>query len=597
MPALTPPWLPLRPDLPGREAEIARALATLGAGGAAGIQGAPGIGKTAIAGAVAARFGRRVLAVNLAGCVDEGDVTRALGAALRVHPVGDEGAALDALRGLGPTLLVADDVADEAVVDLLRRVAADAADVVLLVVSEAPLLGDEAVFVGPLPDALLAELGPPDEEGRSPLWARVAAAMSTTVPLARERLQARAAALAAWPTGLAGPTPDLPAAALLPDLRDRVVLRRGLAARLSPPADAVALAAHTLGPLLALAEGAALRAEPDPRDLLVLRRVAREHPDAAVATRAAAAAVRLATVAGQVDVARAFVRAAQPRAASAKDRALLAWADGDALLAMGEAEEARARYAEASEGLRRARAPRLHATLHRRAGDRFAARGLVRAAEAHYRQARWFYRSEASTLGVAAALRGAADLAVSGGEWVSAGTLHEQVATALTDLGDEAARERANLRLGEATLALARGEYGRAERLLAGLAGLATEDTLLAANVQRRRADLLLRRGLPDEAQAAAKRAADLYASVGEPLAQAACVRLGGDIAAVAGRLADARAAYHAALRLQVRLQDLRGLLRTLEHAAVVEEAAGRPDVARRRREQRAAVVATLGEG
>ena len=60
---------------------------------------------------------------------------------------------------------------------------------------------------------------------------------------------------------------------------------------------------------------------------------------------------------------------------------------------------------------------------------------------------------------------------------------------------------------------------------------------------------------------------------------------------AAAGRLPEARAGYREAVRLQVRVQDLRGLLRTLEHAAVVEDALGDTDAARRLREQRAAVM------
>ena len=67
-------------------------------------------------------------------------------------------------------------------------------------------------------------------------------------------------------------------------------------------------------------------------------------------------------------------------------------------------------------------------------------------------------------------------------------------------------------------------------------------------------------------------------------------MRLEGDIAAAAGWLEDARASYRTALRLQVRGQDLAGLSRTLDHAATLEEALGQTALARRLREQRAAV-------
>ena len=52
-------WLPLRPDLPGRADVIALARTRLAEGGVS-LSGAPGIGKTSVAGAVLAGSGRAV---------------------------------------------------------------------------------------------------------------------------------------------------------------------------------------------------------------------------------------------------------------------------------------------------------------------------------------------------------------------------------------------------------------------------------------------------------------------------------------------------------------------------------------------------------
>lgn len=590
---MIPAWLPLRPDLPGRAAEIAEGRARLERDGIFTIGGAPGIGKTSLAGAVVAIPGRTLVAVSLLGCEDAADAVRALGEAVGIRPVGDEGALFDAMRAYGPLDLVADDIGTDAVLEPLHRAAAAAADARLVLVSEAPLPG--GVEIGGLSDALLQALAPdadPAGFDGNPLLARLSGALSVPLDEALARLGALGGLLAAFPVGFAGLGGSLPAVATVPDA-DRVVLRRGIAARIRPlaDADAAAMALPAVEGLLALARGAHVPGLPDPRDLLLLRRLATLVPARADACRCLAAAARLAAAAGQVQVARALLVDRLREGGAPADVATLLWADGDALLAVGEVEDALGRYVDASALFRRARDPARAATLHRRVADRLAARGQVSQAESHYRQARQLYRAEDDAVGVAATLRGAADLAVGAGEWVTAGTLHEQVA-ATVDRAGGAALERANLRLGEATLAIARGEYSRAERLLHALGVLANDQPLLRANVARRRADLLLRRGDHEGATGAARQAAALYATLGEAPANAACARLLGDVAAAAGRLEEARATYRQALRLQVRIQDLRGLLKTLEHAAVVEESLGRLDEARKLREQRAAVMA-----
>ncbi len=590
---MIPPWLPLRPELPGRAALIAEARERLARDGMLVLVGLPGVGKTAAAGAVVAESGRGLVAVSLLGCEDAADAVRALGEALGVRPVGDEAALLEAVRAAGPVDVLVDDVGSEAVLEPAQRAVAASADARLLVVAEEAVLAD-ALVVEPLPDDVLATIAPnhdPAGLDGSPLLARLAAAFGVPVPDALGRLGPGAELLAAFPVGFGGLGAPLPAVAAVPDSADRVVLRRGIAARLPrlAPAEAAARALPAVEGLLALARGAHPPVVPDPRDLLLLRQLAGTTASAEDAVRCLAAAARLATAAGQVQVARALLADRLRTGGPPAQLATLLWADGDALVAAGEVDDALGRWADASALYRRARDPQRAATVHRRAADRLAARGEIVHAEAHYRHARQLYRGEDDTIGVAATLRGAADLAVGAGEWVSAGTLQEQV-SATVDPGGAAPLERANLRVGEASLALARGEFARAGRVLDGLGALAADQPLLRANVTRRRADLLLRRGDHEGAATAAKQAASLYATLGEAPAHAACVRLLGDVAAAAGRLADARTSYGEALRLQVRVQDLHGLVRTLDHAAVVEEALGNPDGARQLREQRAAV-------
>mgnify|MGYP001617504486 CR=1 FL=1 len=225
--------------------------------------------------------------------------------------------------------------------------------------------------------------------------------------------------------------------------------------------------------------------------------------------------------------------------------------------------------------------------------DRLAERGLVDRAEEAWRRARQAARIVGDESGVAAALRGAAGLAVSRGEWVGAGALHEEAGEA----AGAGVVERTNLKLGEVSLALVRGEGGRIRRALDALEATAGDDALLRANLWRRRADALLRQGDTDGAMIAADRAAGLYGNLGEFVARGAALRLLGDIGGVAGRPVEAIDAYNRALRQQMRVRDWRGLTRTLDHAAALEEHLGRTARARLLRDQRAAVVRVSVEG
>ncbi len=584
---MTPPWLPLSPDLPGREDAISAGLRALDRSAIVGIVGPPGVGKTSVAGAMLARSGRAGVGISFVGCESGPDAMRALGDALGARPRGNELAVTVALRKFEAALVVADDVASEDVLDTLQQVVAAVPGTSALVVSETAYLSESI------------ELG---DVGENPLLARVAAAMGLSIADALTRISRRAGALVAFPMGLpADAGLGIPAVALRPDLRDRAVLRRGVAVHLTPGADAVESALSYVGSQLALARGAHLDDSIDIRDALLFRALARSLPTRVDGAMCMGVAARLVAVAGQVDVARQMIQAhadGVDRGPSASDaHAMLLWADGDVLLLSGEVDDALRRFRDAAERFHRTGAVAMHATLLRRTADRLAVRSEIVTAEEGYRQARAIYRALGDHDGVAATLRGAADLSVCSGEWVSAGALHEQIAEQIGDaVGAELSAEWMNLRMGQASLATARGEYAAAEVMLASLSDAAAREPLLRANVFRRKADLLLRRGQHDGASSAADQAASLYAQVGEGPAQAAAMRLGADIAAAAGKLADARSRYRKAMLLQVRLRSMHGLARTLSHAAALEEALGNIDGARRMRAQRGAVVEAMGE-
>ncbi|MFN7147167.1 MAG: AAA family ATPase, partial [Myxococcota bacterium] len=349
---MIPPWLPLRPDLPGRAARIAEARARLDRDGVLVLVGMPGVGKTSLAGAVVAGAGRSLVAVSLLGCEDAADAVRALGDALGVRPVGDEGAILDAVRAMGPVDVLVDDVATEGVLEPVQRAVAACADARLVVIAEEAVLG-EHVVVEPLEDAVLATLAPDHDPATfdgSPLLARLAAAFGVPVADALARLGSVAELLAAFPMGFGALGAPLPAVAAVPDAVDRVVLRRGIAVRLRAlaPAEAAARAVPAVEGLLALSRGAHPPVVPDPRDLLLLRRLARTVESSADAARSLAAAARLATASGQVQVARALLADGLRAGGPPAEVATLLWADGDALVAAGEVGDELARWTDAS---------------------------------------------------------------------------------------------------------------------------------------------------------------------------------------------------------------------------------------------------------
>lgn len=590
------------PPLVGRGPLLTALAAAVEAAPLVLLVGPAGVGRSAVAAAVA---GPDALTVSLAGCEETGDVLRAVGAALGAVPSGVERAVLEKLGDAAPLCLVADDTTGDDAVEQLQGLVVSVAGLrVIAVVEEGTvdteLPGRVFVPIGPLSDDDLASAFPAVDAKAcrgSPLMAELSAGLGVP-PAEVPALLARALGDGALPMGIPGaPPPGTPASALRADPR-RTTLRAGVRAMLpggagSPGPQVLAQALAAVTPLLPLAHGEHVGSAPDPRDILLLRALSRL-VHATDGTRCAAAAARLLTAAGQVDLARALLRAHPDT--TGMGRGMLGWADGEALLASGDVDGALARWREAAEQFRRAGARTTRAQLLRRAADRLGARHLLEA-ESLYRLARNAYRAANDRTGVAAALRGIADLSVANGELVSASTLHDEVDRLLGDLdaASPAARlERANLLLGQATLSLARGELARAERILDALAPTATDHPLVAANVARRRVELWLRRGRTREAYALARTTADAYAALGEPVAQAKTLRLAAEAAAADGAFHRSIPLLDRALELQIGAQDLPGLARTLGRLALVEAARGDPLAARRRREQEAAVRAAM---
>ncbi|MBL8616892.1 MAG: hypothetical protein JNM72_14885 [Deltaproteobacteria bacterium] len=263
---------------------------------------------------------------------------------------------------------------------------------------------------------------------------------------------------------------------------------------------------------------------------------------------------RLRAARGQPALALERLRAAPHPETPGVPAALRAWAEGD--LCHQRADRAGAAHAweEAAAQLRGARALPLLARLCRRRADRLATAGQAAAASRLYREAGALYRQLDLPEGRAAALRGLGDLAVSGAEALRADELYAQAAALRPP-----AAEQANLGLGRAGLALARGELGAAASGIRS-GGPAPDPAHL-----RRAADLALREGQHERAQALAAAAGRAWAAA-EPAAAACCLRLRGDAEAARGDRAAAQARYLEAAEAHARAGDVLGLRRTLLH-------------------------------
>ena len=584
--AVPPPWFPVGPAPAGREADVALLVGAFDSGRRAVLGGRPGLGKTAVAGAVARELGRPVVAVSLLGCFDADDATRALGDALGALPCGDEAAIRRALDERPGALVVLDDADAEAAVQAAEQLATEPSHTLILVVTSRP---DVAVTTALAP---LGGAGFHDAVG-NPSIARLEGALGVPLHESLEALGPDLLLLAALPSGLPRMYVEhLPASVLRPDARDRAVLRPGVVALLAsaaPPSGAALQAA--VAPLLELARGAHQSRRLDPRDIMLLRDAEAHLPDPTLVAELRCARGRLLLAAGQPRSARRLLRATAGTGFRAIG--LLRWAEVEVSLHLGETQAAWASADAAAEALGSAGEVSARACLWRRLAERLSERGDVSRADEAWRRARQAARLAGDDAGIAAAMRGAAALALSRGEWVGAGALHEEAAETL----HSQPLEELNLRLGGLSLALVRGESGRIGRALDKLEGAAGDDVLMSANLWRRRADALLRQGDLDGALVAADRAGGLFAALGEWVARGSTLRLGADVAALAGQARDAQIRYAEALRVQATSRDWRGIIRTLDHLAVLAEHLGDTMSARAFREQRAASIRAMGEG
>jgi len=398
---------------------------------------------------------------------------------------------------------------------------------------------------------------------------------------AHDALPERAGALALLPAGLPGNAP-IPAALLHPIRAGRQALRwdaiLDLRRRMEP-----GRAAERLLPLfehiLPLAVGASLQNGVIVEDLLAIRWLGEVLADPDDAARATAAAGRLLTVWGQLGAARTVLESGLRRnpLATPSAKAILRWAEADALLASGARSSAMDRYEEAASLLRNARDIDLLSVMTRRWADTLSVRGLIKGASQGYRDARALYRQRSNEAGIAATMRGSADLAVGAGELISAEALYDQAAVSAVP-----PTEVANRRIGQAGLALARGAPGRAAALLLKAEDVDIDLPGLQANLLRRRADLALQRREYPQARELTVRAIRAYARAGERTSIGHCTRLLGDIAASEGRLSTASTHYQRAIALQIEVGDLVGLRRTLTHAAALESTSGDAERAQR---------------
>ena len=579
---MTPPWLPRSTTLPGRAVTAHVLRNALQSTPWVGIGGDPGVGKTSLAAVVARTSKRPIVAISLLACTTSDDAVRAIGDALGLPRCGDEGAALDALRLQPDTFFVIDDAANDCVLAPVERILAALPEARALVVSEAQLLPRHI------------EIGDPSggASGRT-LLARLSEALGLPdAGTAFASLPASVDLLARFPMGVArGALGDLPSAILRPDIRERAILRRGVAAYLptrTPPSSE--RVTRSVQALLDLARGAHPSRIPDIRDVLLLRALRLQRPlGDLVRTELAAAESRCLLIAGQAEAA-ATVLAGDTLNSTQPGHALLSQARTELAFALGDLDSAWVNALSTADALGAAGDASGRATMWRRVAERLAERGEVERADDAWRRARHASRLLGEEGGLAAAMRGAAALALSRGEWVGASALHEEAAESPAPPS-----ERTNLRLGELTLALIRGENASIQRGLDALQANAGDDDLLLANLDRRRADALIRAGDPGAALVAADRAALRYGQLGEGVARGAALRLGADITAMMGRPEQAHTRYERAMREQVRSRDWAGLARSLDHAATFAEHVGNLDRARLLRDQRAGVQRTRG--
>jgi tetratricopeptide (TPR) repeat protein len=593
-----PPWLPVAPDPPGRTAVVEHTCALLAAHGAmVSLVGAPGTGATTVAGAVAMRMSKSipVCCLRLAGCSELPQLFHAIGFALGASFPRDQAAVCETLREAGPTLLVLDDADQPDTATAVERLAAVAPEARFLTVGRSPVFQDRLVHLSPLLGTEGSELDPalnPDtgvESGAGNLVLRYLLQRPTGEdPWGfLDDLPEGADLLASFPAGIPGGRPrGVPANLLLPTPAGRTTLRRCVAEallarrRLGERELALALLPRC-GQLLRVAEEPSLASAPHPADLAVVAFLAEHHPDAGEASRARAAWSRFVVAAGQASAGRVWRDDEQLTGERGRYGALLAWAEGDALLAEGDVDPALVAFELAASQLRRAGEVRQLAAFHLRCADRLQARAAFDSAAEHAQEARDLFDSLPDPVGQATVRRcDAAALLAMGLPDEAQRALAE--ARACLEAPQRPIAIPSSLLLTELALAIVRGEPDRAEELIEQARGSLGSNPFHQGLLAQLQAELALREERPEDAEKLLDRALEHFGRAGDRRALGVALRLQGDCAALSGQLHQAEARYLRATREQVRCGDIHGLARTLEHRRALEAEQGSPHLAER---------------
>ncbi len=336
-----------------------------------------------------------------------------------------------------------------------------------------------------------------------------------------------------------------------------------------------ALAEHMIAQhedLLSMATGNMSIEIDNPMDIFALRFIAEHGSDSNFSCLAAAAEARLRNCLGQPTEAleRIAQTLGQNMLADPAHRALVVWAEARVQLDLGDSHRAEQRFKDATQLVHMSRDLSLLATMHRRWADTLATRFELQQAVENYQAARGLFRRRGDMEGMAATLRGSADLAVAAGENISAEALYDQAEmTTTSDI------EQANRHLGWAGLFTAKGQLSRAKTYIDKAARVGDQCALVVANCARRRADISLRSGDPVTAALEAEYARSFYAQHGHHAAAGRCMRLLGDAASLQGHTNEAINHYRRALNAQIRIGDMNGLQRTIAHIVALEEEMG----------------------
>lgn len=553
--ASLPDWLPIHNTPPDVETAVAQARQSIRMGDDTIFL--TGDGALRVAGAVAARLPGTIRCLRLAGAETLNDARLLLGWALGLGQPGEPGAASAALAAHRDPLIIVDargappDLCDH----LRAHVSAGAVDTRWMIIVEGGLAPTNSIG---------ARLSAKDS----------ATPMTNMLPRAAHALGWLLAGIpGSAKAAHSAQVPGLQRQAIWP--HDAEALRNGSQYSVSQIADALGA---EFDRHLQIALGSPVPPDCQPADYLALRWIGHHATQPTLCAMAIAAAARLAQSWGLTQDAQSLLDTALPRTATTQGscRAVLLWAQADRAMAQGDGETGQRFFEDATAALREERNLALLALVTRRWAERLYARGQTNAAALHLRNARTLYRQLGQPNGVAATLRGAADVAIISGETLSAEALFEQA-----EISTTSPVERINLLLSQATLSIARGDHAQATALLNQADSGAGDVTLLRANLHRRRADLTLRDGDHDTALEHARRALRLYTREGETASAGRAMRLIADIHGARGALRDAGEWYQRAIQAQVLNGDKDGLRRSLTHAAALEAVVGDPTLTR----------------